>query len=102
MLSQTFKAFLISVLLLSAGRLWADDSGVGSQIEDDQESETSALDSWQEGWQEDEKGDGWTWFGMGYESRRGSSANHSATSPGGTNKGSGGNGGPKGGGGRGR
>jgi hypothetical protein len=45
------------------------------------------MESWQEGWQTDEKGDGWTWFGMGYESRRGSSGSQEGKSSGGSSKG---------------
>lgn len=101
MLSQASKVILICTLLLSTDRLWADDSRDESQVGVDRAPEASALDSWQEGWQEDEKRDRSTWFGMGYESRRGSSGNRSATSPGGTDKGSGGSG-PKAGIGRGR
>ena len=97
MLSQVSKIILIGTLILSANRLWADSSGESGFATDDQAHETSALESWQE----DEREERWTWFGMGYESRRESAGNHGNTSPGGGNKGSGGTG-PRHGNGRGR
>ncbi|MEJ2612023.1 MAG: hypothetical protein P8179_18615 [Candidatus Thiodiazotropha sp.] len=100
-MSQASKVLLICVLLLTANRLWANDSGDNSQFGDDQESETSVMDSWHDGWQDKKKRNGWTWFGMGYESRHRSSGNHSNVYQRGTNRSPGGHGRPKAGGGRG-
>ncbi|MGD9169912.1 MAG: hypothetical protein PVI97_07615 [Candidatus Thiodiazotropha sp.] len=80
------KGILTILLLLAVGLVYAVDSANDEAIETDTD-QPSNMESWQEGWQTDKKKDGWTWFGMGYESRRGSFGSQEGKSSGGSLKG---------------
>ncbi len=83
---------LTLLLLLAAGVLHAAEAGDESNATRKDEAESSNMQSWQDDWRSDEKNRGWTWFGMGYESRRASSESAGGGSSGGPAKGPGGNG----------
>jgi hypothetical protein len=91
MTRTVFKGILTILLLLSMGQLWADDGVENDAIDTDLE-QPSNMESWQEGWQNDEKSSEWTWFGMGYESRRAASGSQGGASSGGPTRGQNGNG----------
>jgi len=57
-------ALLITALPVS---LWAADDAVGAASA---ASPTAEAPSNRQSWQEDDRENRWTWFGMGYESRR--------------------------------
>jgi hypothetical protein len=101
MTRTVFKGILTILLLLSMGQLWADDGVENDTIDTDLE-QPSNMESWQEGWQNDKKSNEWTWFGMGYESRRAASGSQGGTSSGGPVRGQNGNGPGRGGNGNGR
>ncbi|MEJ2693502.1 MAG: hypothetical protein P8166_10710, partial [Candidatus Thiodiazotropha sp.] len=64
------SGILILFLLSTAGALRAADGGDEDKVTVDGEPTSSNMRSWQEEWRDDERARGWTWFGMGYESRR--------------------------------
>lgn len=88
MRSCVSTGILILFLLLAVGNLCAADENDGNDITENGESQSTNMQSWQEEWRGNEKKSGWTWFGMGYESRRASSDSH----PGGPSNGPGRNG----------
>lgn len=100
MTRTVYKGILAILLLLCMGQLWADDNA-SDNVDTDLE-QPSNMESWQEGWQKEDKSSDWTWFGMGYESRRAASAAQGGTSSGSPARGQGGNGPGRGGSGNGR
>jgi hypothetical protein len=91
MTRAVLKDILTILLLLSMGQLCADDGVENDAIDTDRE-QPSNMESWQEGWQNDEKNSDWTWFGMGYESRRAASGSQGGASSGDPTRGQTGNG----------
>jgi hypothetical protein len=87
-----FTGILTLFLLLAVGNLRAADESGGSDNTDSGESQSTNMQSWQEEWRDDKKESGWTWFGMGYESRRAFSDSRAGAGSGGPSKGQGGNG----------
>lgn len=87
---STFPVYILALTLcLPLGNVWCAEA-----IEDVAGNDVTApgpKTSNMESWQEDERKDSWTWFGMGYESRRASS-----TPQGSPAAGTGGKGGPSG------
>jgi len=75
-------ALLITVLPVS---LWAADDAVGASSAP---SPTAEAPSNRQSWQEDDRENRWTWFGMGYESRRSFSEMKGASTPAATGGGS--------------
>lgn len=74
---------------------YAEDAGDASSTANESVAEPSNMQSWEE---EDHRSN-WTWFGMGYESRRSFSEKKGASNPaasGGPGAGHGGPGGPGG------
>ena len=46
--------------------VWGEETATGAPGTTDPSPQTSPMQSWQA----DDRGNDWTWFGMGYESRR--------------------------------
>jgi hypothetical protein len=59
--------------LTAVGHAWGEQ-----QINRDESSEESPQKAQFGSWGDEEKEDAWTWFGMGYESRRRSGSGHIA------------------------
>ncbi len=94
-MNKPIQLALMLFALIPAVNAYAEEPTEASDIE-----ATPRQSSNIRSWEEDEQGDNWTWFGMGYESRHSFSKGKGATSPGsgggaGPNKGSG-HGGPGG------
>ncbi len=100
MTRSAYIGILTILLLLSMGRLWAADGSENDDVDTDLE-QPSNMESWQEGWQKEDKDSEWTWFGMGYESRRAASGSQGGTSSSNPTRGSNGKGSGRGGGGNG-
>ncbi|MEJ2466107.1 MAG: hypothetical protein P8045_10445 [Candidatus Thiodiazotropha sp.] len=59
---------MLLIGLSSTANVWAAESETANADSgDDTASQTSNIQSWQE---KERRDDNWTWFGMGYESRR--------------------------------
>lgn len=90
----TFHIGIFSLaLIMASSNAWsaeAIEDTAGKDV-NDHRPQTSNMDSWQE----DERRNSWTWFGMGYESRRASSIPQGSPAAGAGGKG--GQGGPGGG-----
>ena len=52
--------------MTAALNVWGEETAAGATDAADPSPQTSNMQSWQS----DERQDNWTWFGMGYESRR--------------------------------
>lgn len=80
----------LAISLASANVRGAEETG-NTPVTEETAPRTSNMESWQD---EEERKGSWTWFGMGYESRRSAT---SVTAPGGGGTGGGGGkGGPGG------
>lgn len=86
------SGILILFLLIAAGELRAADESDAGKVTVDSEPKSSNMRSWQEEWRDEESARGWTWFGMGYESRRAFSDSPGGNRSGGSSMGPGGNG----------
>ncbi|MEJ2394751.1 MAG: hypothetical protein P8Z77_08200 [Candidatus Thiodiazotropha sp.] len=86
---------MLLIGLSSTANVWAAESETANADSgDDTASQTSNIQSWQE---KERRDDNWTWFGMGYESRRSFSESKGARASGAAGGGKGsGSGGPGG------
>jgi hypothetical protein len=87
-----FKGILPLLLLLQVGHALATDEDAHAGATENADRPPSNMESWQEEWRDEGKASGWTWFGMGYESRRAASPAPGGNNAGGPGKGAGGNG----------
>jgi hypothetical protein len=86
---------MLLIGLSTTANVWAAESETATTDSgDDTASQTSNIQSWQE---KDRRNNNWTWFGMGYESRRSFSESKGARASGAAGGGKGsGSGGPGG------
>ncbi len=73
-----YKSLMTLLGLAATLNVWGADATSATADTDGTASQTSNMQSWQE----DERKDNWTWFGMGYESRRSLSDRGGAAAPG--------------------
>jgi hypothetical protein len=80
-MQRIVHTFLIALFGLTASvNVWAAETSTSSVPTDP--DAPAARTSNMQSWQNDDRRDNWTWFGMGYESRHSFSETKGATTPG--------------------